>query len=309
MIYYLAPVQGHTDAAYRHFHASIYSGADGVVYTTPFIRLEKGEIRKKDLRDAFSDLNAPQVVVPQVIFRDGQELSALVQKLKEENPALPRIDINMGCPFPLQTSRGRGAATLADAACREAVRSVVEGNPDVNFSVKMRLGYRDEEWQEALEMLNSLQLDHIAVHPRTAADQYTGALHMEAFDAIYENSKNPVVYNGDILTPADAAAIVEKYPRLHGLMIGRGVLGRPSLITEIREGAEWDAERRIKMMLEFHRVLLAHYRDTLIGGDHQVLSKISPFWEYAESEIGRKAWKAIRKATTMAKYQTALALI
>lgn len=308
MIYYLAPVQGHTDAAYRHFHAAIYGG-NGVAYTTPFIRLEKGEIRKKDLRDAFSPLNTNQEVVPQVIFRDEEELSRLVHLLKAEDASLNRIDINMGCPFPLQTSRGRGAATLANAACREAVRGVVESNPDVSFSVKLRLGYRQEEWQEAMEMLNSLQLDHIAVHPRTASDQYTGALHMEAFDAIYGMSRNPVVYNGDILTPADAFAIAEKYPDLHGIMIGRGALGRPSLISEIIEGAEWNEVKRREKMLEFHRELLAHYRATLIGGDHQVLSKISPFWEYSESEIGRKAWKAIKKASTMAKYQTALALI
>ena len=41
----------------------------------------------------------------------------------------------------------------------------------------------------------------------------------------------------------------------------------------------------------------------------QLLSKIKPFWEYAEEEIGRKAWKAIKKAGNVPKYRTALALI
>ena len=305
MKYYFAPVQGHTDAAYRHFHAENYSG--DTIYTTPFLRLEKGELRKKDLKDATSPLSEGLAVAPQVIFRNAGELTALVAEIKATGAR--RIDINMGCPFPLQTARGRGAATVGNPECREAVCSVVESNPDVSFSVKMRLGMADEEWRPLIEALNTLVLDHIVVHPRTARDQYDSPLHPEAFEDIYSMSKNPIVYNGDVVTPADAAEIASRYPGLHGIMIGRGALARPSLIAEIAEGREWDHDERLQRMLSFHSALMAYYRDNLVGGEHQVLSKIRPFWEYAESEIGRKAWKAIRKASNMAKYQTALAMI
>ncbi len=61
-------------------------------------------------------------------------------------------------------------------------------------------------------------------------------------------------------------------------------------------------------MLGFHRELLDHYTSILCG-DSQIISKIKPFWEYAEAEIGRKAWKAIRKAGNMAKYHSAVAMI
>lgn len=306
MKFFFAPVQGHTDAAYRHFHAKEYAST-GVVYTTPFIRLEKGEIRKKDLRDALSPLNVGHDVVPQVIFRNAEELDALVELLYAEG--VRRIDINMGCPFPLQTARGRGAATVGNPACASAVRDIVESRQDITFSVKMRLGFREEEWEPLLSVLNTVRLDHLCVHPRTASDQYSGQLHMQAFDAIYARSENPVVYNGDILLPSDALAIMTRYPDLHGIMVGRGVLGRPSLLEEIATGQELEASERKRRMLDFHRELLEHYRSSLIGGDHQVLSKISPFWEYAEPEIGRKAWKGLKKASTMAKYQTALAMI
>ena len=220
----------------------------------------------------------------------------------------------MGCPFPLQTSRGRGAATVGSAECREAVAAVVEANPDVSFSVKMRLGFDKEEWEPLVETLNSLQLDHIAVHPRTSVDQYTpGSLHPEAFERILSKSRNPVVYNGDLLTPRDVLEAERRWPGLHGIMIGRGALGRPSIFAEVCSlkagGEEWSHEKRIEEMKAFHRELMRHYAETLIGGDHQVLSKIQPFWEYAEAEIGRKAWKAIKKASGMSRYQTALALI
>ncbi len=311
MKYYFAPVQGHTDAAYRHFHAAHYGhtadSATPIEYTTPFIRLEKGELRKKDLKDAISEFNEGVEIIPQVIFKNGDELGTLVDLLKAED--IRRIDINMGCPFPLQTSRGRGAATVASEECRQSVKEIVESNPDIDFSVKMRLGYAEEEYRPLLETLNELKLNHISVHPRTAKDQYSGELHEEAFSEIYRLSRNPIVYNGELKTPADIKATAEKYPELHGIMIGRGALGRPSIFAEILEGEDWSEQKRRLEMLAFHRELFGHYRDNLIGGDHQVLSKIQPFWEYSEAEIGRKAWKAIKKASNMSKYQTALALI
>lgn len=307
MKYYFAPIQGNTDAAYRHFHASHYGMGDTIEYTTPFIRLEKGELRKKDVKDIETTLNEGMNVVPQVIFRNKEELSALVELLRPYSRG--RIDINMGCPFPLQTSKGRGAASVGSAECIQAVKEVVEANSDISFSVKMRLGYAEEEYMPLLEMLNTLTLDHISVHPRTSKEQYSGEIHQEAFAKIYEMSKNPVVYNGDLRTPSDVAGIIAKYPRLHGVMIGRGALARPSIFNEIIEGEEWDSKKRRAEMLKFHRELYSYYQENLIGGDHQVLDKIKPFWEYAEEEIGRKAWKGVKKASNISNYQTALALI
>lgn len=308
MNYYFAPIQGNTDAAYRHFHATHYGMADHIEYTTPFIRLEKGELRKKDIKDVETSLNESLNVVPQVIFRNKEELATLVELLR---PYLrnARIDINMGCPFPLQTSKGRGAASVGRPECIIAVKEVVEANPDISFSVKMRLGYAEEEYEPLLETLNTLNLDHISVHPRTSKEQYSGDIHQDAFSKIYEASKNPVVYNGDLRTPQDVADIVARYPNLHGVMIGRGALARPSIFNEIVSGEEWELPKRRSEMLKFHRELYSYYQANLIGGDHQVLDKIKPFWEYAEEEIGRKAWKGIKKASNISGYQTALAII
>lgn len=303
MKYYFAPVQGHTDAAYRHFHVEEY-GRNGIIYTTPFIRLEKGEIRKKDLKEISSILNDNHEIIPQIIFRDKEELYKLVAALKDEG--VNHIDINMGCPFPLQTSKGRGAATIGRVECHEAVTNVICENPEITFSVKMRLGNNQIEWEKLIETLNSVNVDHITVHPRLASDQYTGPLNMEEFEKIYQKSKNKIVYNGDILSPADARIILENYPSLNGIMIGRGALARPSIFSEIMDGKDMDKDLRIRKMKEFHRMLFTHYHQNLIGGDHQVLSKIQPFWEYAEDEIGRKGWKALKKASNMAKYQTAM---
>lgn len=302
---YFAPVQGHTDAAYRHFHHNVY-GSD-LTYYTPFIRLEKDGVRPRDLKDLNSDLNDGIKLVPQIIFRNKEELNSLIDILKVNG--VTEIDLNMGCPFPLQTGHGRGAATIANEELAQNVKAAVEANEDINFSVKMRLGLNvPDEWQSLLPVLNTVNLKHIALHPRVAKQQYGGEINLSQFEKFLSESKNPVVFNGDLITPAKMKETYEKYPKIEGLMVARGALRRPSIFSEFTEGKEWPKEKRLEKMLEFHRLLFHHYSQVLCG-DAQILSKIRPFWEYAEEEIGRKAWKLIKKATNMAKYQTAVATI
>lgn len=308
---HLAPVQGHTEAPFRHFHAEAYGG-DLITYYTPFIRLEHGEVRRKDENDAFSPLNSNQRLVHQLIFRDEAELSSLMDWAVEHD--LRNVNINMGCPFPLQTAKGRGAATVARPEAADAVENAIanalQRNPDMQFSVKMRLGMKDsDEWIPLIERLNNLPLSYIAVHPRVARQQYGGEVDLDAFARMLKASRIPLIYNGDIRTPEDAARIRDRFPEVTDIMIGRGILARPSLAAEIESGEEWSRERRVAAMLELHSTLLSYYEEKLVGGDHQILSKIKPFWEYAEEEIGRKAWKGIKKASNMAKYHTAVASI
>lgn len=301
---YIAPVQGHTDAAWRHFHTKIYGG--GYKYFTPFIRCEHGEMRQKDLRDVGNHLNEVLDLEPQVIFRNMEELQILLSTLAEAGAKT--VNLNMGCPFPLQTVKGRGAGFIANVAEAGKLPETLAKFPDMKFSVKMRLGMVDpDEWKGIIDVLNSLELDNIYVHPRVARQNYTGELHLDSFGQLLESSRNPVVFNGDIKTPEDIRKIAESFPGIKGVMTARGILGRPSLANEYENG-EWSREARVEKMLEFHRDLLDHYTRCLCG-DSQILSKIKPFWEYAEEEIGRKAWKAIRKATSIAKYNAALSQI
>lgn len=301
---HLAPVQGHTDAPYRAMHREIYG--DTFQYS-PFVRLENDGLRARDVKDITSPLNPEGLFTPQIIFRDADELDKLVAEMRRLG--FNRIDLNMGCPFPLQTGHGRGAATIANPELVDKVVQTIDDNPDLEFSVKMRLGLNGpDEWVNLIDKLNTVNLKHITVHPRVAKQQYGGELDMEQFERILGVSRKPIVFNGDIKSPAQIAEVLNRYPAVGGIMIGRGLLGRPSMAAEYREGEEWSREKRIETMLGFHRRLLDRYASTLCG-DAQLISKIKPFWEYAEDEIGRKAWKAIRKATNMAKYHSAVAMV
>lgn len=298
----VAPMQGFTDAAFRHFHADIYGAAS--FYTSPFLRFEHGEVRRRDLRDITSTLNEGIDLLPQVIFRDRKEFDTLVDAVA--SAGFKNIDLNLGCPFPPQVKKGRGAALITNIGLMREIAEVINSISELTFSVKMRLGVTDPyEYKPLVPILNSMRLSHVTMHPRIAAQQYGGELYEEQFTLFKGEINHKLIFNGDVATPSD---IDRRIAEADGVMIGRGLLARPSLIAEWRDGEEWTREKRLEKLLSFHEGMYAHYADSLCG-EAQILMKIKPFWEYLEPEIGRKAAKLIRKATSLSKYEAAVAAI
>ncbi len=296
---YLAPMQGYTEAAWRHFHRSVYAG-DYVAFT-PFVRLERGEVRGRDMRDFTSQLNGDCTrLIPQVIFRDVAELRLLVDALAQAGAR--EVNLNMGCPFALQTAKGRGSALLGRPEALEGLSDVREEFPDISFSVKMRVGHeKADEWRKILPLLSPLAPEFIAVHPRTGRQQYGGEILLGEFEEILKSSPWPVIYNGDIVAPGGISDFAERYPDAAGIMVGRGIVGRPSMFEEFYRGSEMTRAERLGRMRTFHDRLLDHYTRSLCG-EAQILAKIKPFWDYAEAEIGHKSHKAIRKGTNLRRY-------
>lgn len=298
---YAAPLQGYTDSVWRAAHAEIYGGVAS--YFTPFVRVEKGSIRQRDMRNAMQHEVAGIPVVPQIIFADINEFKLLADTLIAAGAR--RIDLNLGCPFPPQVKHGRGAGALRPELL-DAVADVVSNDyGDIAFSVKMRLGVEQcDEWRALIDRLNAMPLAHITLHPRVAKQQYSGEVNMAMFDDFVATTHHHIIYNGDIHTLAEINGISAKYGGRVDVMIGRGLLARPSLAAEYAAG-EWDRVQRITALRTFHESIYSHYASTLCG-DAQLLSKIKPMWEMLEDEIGHKACKAIRKATSISKYENAV---
>lgn len=304
---HFAPLQGYTEAPYRRIHQAVCGGVD--TYYTPFIRLEHGQIRKKDLREALPEQNAGVHIVPQVIAGDGAEFAVLAEKLIELGHQ--EIDINMGCPFPLQTRLGRGSGILSHPdkvteILQQATR--LHNEKGVTFSVKMRLGQESpSECMALLPVLNDTPLKHITLHPRVGRNQYKGELDMESFDTFYAESQHPIVFNGMLLTVADLQRIEAAYPKLAGLMIGRGLLSRPTLAQEYTSGQSLSDEEVRRKVLEMHRQLMAHYSEAIEGGEGQLVQKMQSFWEYQEPLFGHKAVKKVLKSGSLRNYREAVA--
>lgn len=297
-----APLQGYTEAPFRHFHSRIY--AAGITYFIPFIRTEKGEPRRRDVRDMLSPLNIGVVTVPQIIAADPAEFSAIAREISLAG--YRRADLNMGCPFSPQVKKGRGAGLLADFGRLREILGAMQDFPDMRFSVKMRLGIDSPlQWRDIVTLLAGADLEFVTVHPRTAAQQYSGALHHDEFARALAALPHPVIFNGDITAPEHISRLRSRYPSVAGAMVGRGLLMRPSLFTEWLAAEEWPEHKRRCNLLTLHDSILGHYRETLCGSA-QILSKIKPMWDYFAADFPRKEIKRIVKARTLEAYDDAL---
>lgn len=300
-----APLQGYTDAIYRTMHNKVFGGINS--YYSPFIRLEKGEVRQKDIKDILPENNENINLVPQIIVNSNEEFLKLTELVC--NLGYKRIDINMGCPFPLQTKKGRGAALLQNTKHLEDIVESINSINDIDFSIKMRLGMDSaEDAKGALEIINKAKLHHITIHPRIAKQQYKGEIDYQTFDYIYQNCLHPIIYNGDILSQEDIYNIINIYPKIEGIMIGRGLLAKPYLAMELNKTIRLSVSERLSMIMKLHDAIYDHY-SSVMQGEHQLLLKMKTFWEYLDEEIGKKPYKAIKKSVNIKKYELAIRLI
>lgn len=299
---HFAPLQGHTDDVYRRIHHQLVGGIEH--YYTPFVRVEAGDIRSKDRRDIDPKNNVGVPMIPQIIFKSLKEFLFLLNEM--EALGYRAIDLNMGCPFPLQARHGRGSGLLAHPDIVAEVADIIKARPELTFSVKMRLGWENtEEWTPILDILNDTPLAHIALHPRTGTQQYKGSIHREIFERFYETCRHPLLYNGDLTTLEQLHAMEKCYPRLAGLMIGRGLLARPTLAREYAERREWSHEEHIHTLRLLHSKLMEEYA-RIVKGEAQLHSKLRPYWEYTEPLIGHKPHKRIMKSGNLRNYLNAI---
>lgn len=298
-----APLQGLTESTYRRAHAAVCGGVEA--YYSPFLRLEHGQIRRRDLRDIATDDDR---LVPQVIAASVDEFRLLCSAVVEAGYS--HVNLNMGCPFPPQVKAGRGVGLLRNAATLRAILAEISRMHDesgMSFSLKMRLGQDEaDEWKAVIDDLNAAPLSHVIMHPRVGRQQYKGDTDMRAFAEFYTASSHPVVYNGDLTSVDDIRSLESQFPCLEAVMIGRGLLARPVLAQEYLSGSTMSDDQLRSSILRIHEMVLADYERTLEGGDGQILSKIQPFWEYPGVHFDRKFVKKLTKTGSLAAYRKIL---
>ena len=156
------------------------------------------------------------------------------------------VDINMGCPAPKVVKNGDGSKLLLNLEkVYEIVKAVVRSS-SVPVTVKIRKGW-DSEHIVAVEAAKAIEragASAIAVHGRTRAEYYTGIADWDIIKKVKENVNIPVIGNGDIKSPEDAKKIFEQ-TNCDGIMIGRGTLGKPWILEQIRTYLENGTIRQI----------------------------------------------------------------
>lgn len=301
---HFAPLQGYTEVFYRNAHAACFGGVD--TYYTPFVRLEKGSFRRRDVRGIEPENNQVPHLIPQLIAPNFEKAETILKLFIEKG--YEEVDINLGCPFPMLAKRHNGSGILPyPEEVKELLRLVTE-YPQIKFSVKMRLGWESpEECLRLAPVINELPLSHVTVHPRLGKQQYKGEVDLKSFAAFQEVCKLPLIYNGDIHSLEDIEHIQDRFPSLAGIMIGRGLLANPALALEYKEGRKLTADEMREKLHSMHKSVYNQYAEQLEGGEGQLLDKMKTFWEYLMPEADRKLLKAIHKSSNISKYNQAVA--
>ena len=156
-------------------------------------------------------------------------------RIEEAGPDV--IDINFGCPVNKIARRGAGSGMMREPdKMVEITRRVVE-SVKKPVTVKTRLGWDDDSKiiVELAERLQDVGIAALTIHGRTRCQMYKGDADWTLIGAVKNNPRMhiPIIGNGDIKTPQDAANAFERYG-VDGVMIGRASFGHPWIFEEVR---------------------------------------------------------------------------
>ena len=104
----------------------------------------------------------------------------------------------------------------------------------MKISIKTRLGMDSpEEFEDLLNIYNRYAMEELIIHPRVRKDMYKNTPNMKAFEYAMAVSKNTVIYNGDIFSVPAYDRLLDDFPQVRGVMLGRGIIANPALLDEI----------------------------------------------------------------------------
>lgn len=307
---YFAPLEGITTYPYRNLHHKYFGGVEK--YFTPFLAPgpEQG-MSVKEMRDVLPENNAGIPVVPQILTNRAGDFLLASKKLSEMG--YREINLNLGCPSGTVTAKKKGSGFLLypddlDRFFDEVFSDAAVRNGEFLVSVKTRIGKNEvEEWPELMQVYNRYPIHELTVHPRIQKEFYKGTPHLDVFADILKESRNPVVYNGDLFTVEKVKEFREKFPTVGTVMIGRGLIRNPALAEMIlQEETEPEADI-LPRIREFHDALFEHYRETM-SGDRNLLFRMKDLWSYMLAEVpdSEKLAKKIRKSQHVPEYLAAV---
>ena len=235
--------------------------------------------------------------MPQLLGKDAEGFIWAARELRALG--YREINFNLGCPSGTVTAKGKGAGfdpSRRAGGVSGPYFSALEGP----ISIKTRLGYAaPEEFSALLELYNRYPIAELIIHPRVRQDFYRCAVRMEAFEAALRHSRNPVGYNGDLMSLSDCAAVEARFPSVTSLMLGRGLIADPALLRP---------EKRTRERLQaFDEALYEGYR-TMFGNDRNAIMRMKEVWYYHIHlfEGGEKLAKRLRRTTDRAEYCAAV---
>ncbi len=290
----LAPIQSYTTAFYRYAHHLTFNTFDK--YYTPFFENNKQngwlpallpELDKK--------LNSQTNLIPQVITNNSVFLICSAEKFA--GMGYTKINLNMGCPFPMMVRRQKGAGLMAEPKLLENILTdFYDQMPEAKLSVKIRLGINEpDEWKNIIPILNDFPVTEVIVHPRTAKQKYDGKVNWTEFEKITSVCKHPVTGNGDINSKEDFLELKSRFPDVFSWMTGRGALIDPFLPGEIK-GTNYSTQQKKELFRMFHDTYFEIIKQHFPVWNH-AFNHIRTFWYYPLQSVknGQRHYKTLKK--------------
>ncbi len=144
------------------------------------------------------------------------------------------LDINFGCAVRKIVKTGAGVALMRDPGRTREVLAAVRAAVNMPLTIKLRSGW-DTSGRQALEIAAIAEecgVDALAVHPRSAAQGFSGKADWSVIRRIKETVGIPVIGNGDVRTADDALRMLEE-TGCDAVMVARGAVGNPWIFSQI----------------------------------------------------------------------------
>lgn len=226
----LGPMAGYTNIAFRTFNKPF-----GVAVSYTEMVSDCGLVYQNKETYKYLETDENEGPVGIQLFGASKETLLKALKIVEEGQyKYDFIDVNLGCPVPKVTKTGAGSAWLKRKdELFDMMKALVE-NSKTPVTAKIRLGWDNNSinFSEVVELLQNAGVAMIAIHARTREELYTGKAHHEMLIGLKEKMSIPLVVSGDIYTLEDAIRVKEM-TNADAIMVARGALGNPYLITQI----------------------------------------------------------------------------
>ncbi len=232
---FIAPVAGYSDAAYRSICLEL--GADfsftELISSEALVRnSEKTEIllRRFDNETTYAI---------QLFGKNPQVMASAARFVYEHyHPAI--IDINCGCPVPKVVKTGAGSALMRTPGTAADIVKAIKDSVPLPVTVKMRLGWDENSinYLDFAEAVTKAGADALTLHARTRAQGYSGKADRSAFFKLAYQVSVPVIASGDMFTVNDVIDVLNNTNHgkpVQGVMIARGMMGRPFFFKEIAD--------------------------------------------------------------------------
>ena len=290
----LAPMAGVTDTVFRRFirHASLFSASTATasvsvgasasanvdessvdtavtnaqsgcgLLMTEFTSADGLARMRETKRRRYLTFYDDEHPIGAQLFGANAETLAEAARIVEET-GFDAVDLNLGCPAKRVVGSNGGSGLLRDLPRIGEIFRAVRKSVTIPFTVKFRLGWNDADivCLELARMAEAEGLNGLALHARTREQGYSGQARWEWIARVKQAVGIPVIGNGDIRSPEDAAAMVEA-TGCDGVMIGRAAPANPWIFRQIAQytaTGTYDrptVEDRYRMIRAYFQMLL-----------------------------------------------------